>query len=416
MLEVDPSSCLETEISEWTRLMDEGGVPDAAESMGEFQEWLRQIPGIDEATAISNVITFIEEDKYDVVVFDTAPTGHTLKLLQLPQILSQGMEKLQSWNTTLWTYWDVMQGSTTAVDTKHAMEIRLQEYKLSMDKIGKMLTDHTRTHFVTVCIAEYLSVMETQRLLEELTEKGVRSGIVICNQLLPLLESEYGEDSRALRLIRSRGQIQRKYLATLHQLPGVRNVVEIELQDREVTGIEGLAQFASMLMEEPSDVQTFSRYGEGVNFGGRGPLYPELAMDSQPKVFPIGLTVEVFGLGKTPQYNGALGEIRSYDEKTERYGVFVENLATQMNVRKLLALKPANLRPLKHSTSYNTLLEDANIKEYLQDPRIWDAYMDVKKDPTKIKKYMEDPHISLMLENAAKKIRSYREKSCSTTN
>ncbi len=66
--------------------MSEGGVPDAAQSMTEFQDWLRQIPGIDEATAISNVINYIEEDKYDVVVFDTAPTGHTLKLLQLPKV------------------------------------------------------------------------------------------------------------------------------------------------------------------------------------------------------------------------------------------------------------------------------------------------------------------------------------------
>ena len=66
--------------------MTESGVADAAGHMTEFQDWLRQIPGIDEATAISNVIGFIEADQYDVVVFDTAPTGHTLKLLQLPKV------------------------------------------------------------------------------------------------------------------------------------------------------------------------------------------------------------------------------------------------------------------------------------------------------------------------------------------
>ena len=125
------------------------------------------------------MISFIEEDRYDVVVFDTAPTGHTLKLLQLPKVLSQGMEKLQSWNATLWTYWDMMQsGGGTGADTKYAMETRLGEYKCSMDKIGKMLQDERRTQFVTVCIAEYLSVMESARLLQELKEKGVRAGIL----------------------------------------------------------------------------------------------------------------------------------------------------------------------------------------------------------------------------------------------
>ncbi len=111
------------------------------------------------------------------MVFDTAPTGHTLKLLNLPYILAQGMEKLQSWNAQLWTYWDLLQGSTTASDTKYAMESRLGEYKASMDKIGRMLQDELRTQFVTVCIAEYLSVAETARLLAELKEKEVRAGI-----------------------------------------------------------------------------------------------------------------------------------------------------------------------------------------------------------------------------------------------
>jgi arsenite/tail-anchored protein-transporting ATPase len=86
VLEVDPTESLEEEIAEWTKLMEKAEIADAGASMGEFQDWLRQIPGIDEATAISNVIHFIEEDRYDVVVFDTAPTGHTLKLLQLPKV------------------------------------------------------------------------------------------------------------------------------------------------------------------------------------------------------------------------------------------------------------------------------------------------------------------------------------------
>ncbi len=86
----------------------------------------------------------------------------------------------------------------------------------------------------------------------------------------------------------------------------------------------------------------------------------------------------------------------------------MENTATQMGVRKLLALRPANLR---NKPTSNTLLEDHDIKEYIKDPRIWDAYMDVKKDASKIKKYMEDPSISDMLENASKKIAQY-QKAC----
>ena len=46
-----------------------------------------RIPGIDEATALASAISHIESGKYDLIVFDTAPTGHTLKLLALPDII-----------------------------------------------------------------------------------------------------------------------------------------------------------------------------------------------------------------------------------------------------------------------------------------------------------------------------------------
>ena len=46
-----------------------------------------RIPGIDEATALASAINHIESGKYDLIVFDTAPTGHTLKLLALPDII-----------------------------------------------------------------------------------------------------------------------------------------------------------------------------------------------------------------------------------------------------------------------------------------------------------------------------------------
>jgi hypothetical protein len=49
------------------------------------------------------------------------------------------MEKLQDWNATIWTYWNVLNGGTTAVECKHAMEQRLEDYKISMDKVGRML-------------------------------------------------------------------------------------------------------------------------------------------------------------------------------------------------------------------------------------------------------------------------------------
>src|SRR5512137_1609247 len=51
-------------------------------------------PGADEAMAFGTVLEFLEDSEYDLVIFDTAPTGHTLRLLSLPELLSSWMGKL----------------------------------------------------------------------------------------------------------------------------------------------------------------------------------------------------------------------------------------------------------------------------------------------------------------------------------
>ena len=129
VMEIDPSETLKTELGDWNQLSTHfvstssesaassaGGPPaaaddDMASKIQAFQDWLSGIPGIDEATALASAITHIESGRYDLIVFDTAPTGHTLKLLQLPDILQAGIEKLESWQSKIWGYWDAISGA-----------------------------------------------------------------------------------------------------------------------------------------------------------------------------------------------------------------------------------------------------------------------------------------------------------------
>ncbi len=58
-----------------------------------MEELLTNVPGIDEAMAFGKLMSSIDDDLYDTVVFDTAPTGHTLKFLNFPNLLAKGLEK-----------------------------------------------------------------------------------------------------------------------------------------------------------------------------------------------------------------------------------------------------------------------------------------------------------------------------------
>merc|ERR1719218_414979 len=135
---------MKAELAGWVDLAQELGYdPESKEADGgggigekihSFQEWLSGIPGIDEATALSTAIEHIESGRYDMIVFDTAPTGHTLKLLELPTILQVGLDKLESWQATLWGYWEMIRGFTSGSSSdssgvKERVANKLKEYK-----------------------------------------------------------------------------------------------------------------------------------------------------------------------------------------------------------------------------------------------------------------------------------------------
>ena len=185
VMEVDPESTLQNEVKNWAELAKASGFDEMVENVKEFQEWLSGVPGIDEATALSNVITYVESGEYDTIVFDTAPTGHTLKLLQLPGILQIGLDKLNTWQSKLWSYWTAFKGGKAQMLTlQQQVAERLRNYKAGIEKIGRMLKDRQRTNFVVVCISEHLSINESRRLLRELRRHEVDVSHVVVNQLV----------------------------------------------------------------------------------------------------------------------------------------------------------------------------------------------------------------------------------------
>lgn len=326
VMEVNPAETMKAELAGWVDLAQELGYDpeskedDGAGGIGEkihsFQEWLSGVPGIDEATALSSAIEHIESGRYDLIVFDTAPTGHTLKLLELPKILQVGLDKLESWQATLWGYWEMIKGLAGGGQADPGLKERvagkLRDYKASIGRVSTMITDKVKTRFVVVCIAEYLSISESRRLLSELDRFEVLASHVVVNQLvmdyldtqeMKELERQVkmmkytiaavadgrGEDGglvlekalAAAKLTSARHAIQSKYLNEIKQSPEVKRipdpfdphktnriagadpltVLEVPLLPNEVTGPKAILEFSHLLVGQDLSAQHASTIG-----------------------------------------------------------------------------------------------------------------------------------------------------------
>jgi len=92
-MEIDP-----TQSTENNSFMKNIGIDteesDAGSGFGFIKEIMASVPGIDEATSFGEVLKSLDNYNFDLILFDTAPTGHTLRLLNFPNILEKALAKL----------------------------------------------------------------------------------------------------------------------------------------------------------------------------------------------------------------------------------------------------------------------------------------------------------------------------------
>ena len=175
------------------RLADALGVsPALLDSLGlkEFSGLLKNPPpGLDELVALANVLDpNSAASKYDVVIVDTAPTGHTLRLLALPQFLDGLLGKLIKLRMKLTGLASTLQaffGSGEAQQRAQAIDSaldKLEEFRTKMTALRTRLKNTEKTSFVVVSIPTKLSVAESKRLITDLSNQGVSVTDVIVNQ------------------------------------------------------------------------------------------------------------------------------------------------------------------------------------------------------------------------------------------
>uniref|UniRef100_A0A1I7UJ48 ATPase asna-1 n=1 Tax=Caenorhabditis tropicalis TaxID=1561998 RepID=A0A1I7UJ48_9PELO len=213
-----------------------------------LQSFAGGLPGIDEAMSFGEMIKLIDSLDFDVVVFDTAPTGHTLRLLQFPTLLEKVFTKilsLQGMFGPMMNQFGGMFGMGGGGGSVNEMMEKMQTTLESVKKMNAQFKDPDCTTFVCVCIAEFLSLYETERLIQELTKQGIDTHNIIVNQLLFPDKDEQGHV--ACRKCASRHSIQSKYLAEIDELYEDFHVVKLPLLEAEVRGGPEILKFSERM-------------------------------------------------------------------------------------------------------------------------------------------------------------------------
>lgn len=243
-LEIDPQATVDRHLAavreSMHRLLPEGLVGQADRHLS----LAREAPGTHEAAVLERIAEAVEQGlaDYDLLVFDTAPSGHTVRLMALP-------EQLSAWTETLLANRDRSErfgaalrglggGSADAADRDAELRRVLVRRRRRFAGLREVVTDAGRTSFVLVLTAERLPVVETVALHRQLTELGVSVGGLVVNRRSP---SDAGE------LLARRHLREAQHLATVRaELPGVP-LVEVPLLPGDVVGEAALGGLGSLL-------------------------------------------------------------------------------------------------------------------------------------------------------------------------
>lgn len=212
-------------------------------------------PGIDEIVALTKIFKYADElqangkPMYDRIIIDTAPTGHTIRLLQLPAFLNSVTGKLLKFRAKISSAVNTFKslfGGKDSNSNSNNMSLggvldKIEDLQASLSRMKSMLKDESRTRFLIVTIPTSLAVAESKRLVESLQEEEVAIAAIVCNQVVP--------ESGGLSYLLTRRRGQQTCLSNLRALAdsssGIQ-LTEVPYFDTEVTGLYGLRFFASV--------------------------------------------------------------------------------------------------------------------------------------------------------------------------
>ena len=196
--------------------------------------------------SFAEVLKQVKSLSYETIIFDTAPTGHTLRFLQFPSVLEKALAKVSQLSSQYGPLLNGFLGANGSLpngaNLPEMME-KLEALRATISEVNAQFKDDRLTTFVCVCIPEFLSLYETERMIQELASYHIDTHCIVVNQLL------FPKPGSDCEQCTARRRMQKKYLEQIEELYDEFNVVKMPLLVEEVRGKERLERFSEMLVK-----------------------------------------------------------------------------------------------------------------------------------------------------------------------
>ncbi len=211
VVEIDPERTTAAHIegvrTTMRRMMAERLYPEVAKHL----ELARQSPGMHEAAFLERLATLIDESlsDYDHIIVDTAPSGHTSRLLALPEVMAAYTDGLLARREKSEKFGSLVRGMSAADSVASTrtdpLERRNQQIRATLlarrrrfETLRGVLTDPEQCVFYIVLTAERLPVLETVEFHQELTSHGITVAGLVVNRRAPAGDGEFLQARRAI--------------------------------------------------------------------------------------------------------------------------------------------------------------------------------------------------------------------------
>jgi arsenite-transporting ATPase len=207
----------------------------------DFVDYIGGAPGIEEEYMLNYILELVEGGQYELVVWDTAPAGHTLRLLHLPQIFLKHLEAATKFYMNLYSYLEKLKETVKFRKGKKSLLEIISGWEELAERVVNFIRDPQKSEFIVVTIPEALGVKQTERIIKDFDDYQLRVNHLIVNYVIQEADCEFH---------RIRREMQQNYIQVLRDQYSRRiQLIEVPLSPREIKGVERIKGVSEILFK-----------------------------------------------------------------------------------------------------------------------------------------------------------------------